>query len=64
MKITDDVRAYAAERGYAEDDTEKVLEEQNFERTSWTILSSPWAHFLSLDSYAAMRRHVRAISNW
>eukprot|EP00435_Cladocopium_sp_Y103_P020771 s792_g5.t1 len=27
MKITDDVRAYAAERGYAEDDTEKVLEE-------------------------------------
>ena len=29
MKITDDVRAYAAERGYAEDDTEKVLEEQN-----------------------------------
>ena len=54
MKITDDVRAYAAERGYSEDDTEKVLEEQNckadfpkhqkhpknFERTSWTILSS------------------------
>lgn len=27
MKITDDVRAYAAERGYAEDDAEKVLEE-------------------------------------
>lgn len=27
MKITDDVRAYAAERGYAEGDTQKVLEE-------------------------------------
>ena len=29
MKITDDVRAYAAERGYAEEDAEKVLEETN-----------------------------------
>ncbi len=29
MKITDDVRAYAAERGYAEGDTQKVLEERS-----------------------------------
>ena len=30
MKITDDVREYAAQRGYAEEDAEKVLQERRW----------------------------------